>query len=132
VYSIVYVSTSLVPAGQEIGSIVSVSSARNAAAGVTGALLHSGARFAQVLEGKQPAVSEIMASIMRDRRHRDLVVIAQGPIAGRRFPSWSLVYQGRSTFASATVERALAERDRGDGNALGNLTRLLWEFARPR
>lgn len=132
-FSLVYVSKSLLEPGQairEIGSIVDVSTVRNAAAGVTGALLYTGTRFAQVLEGDEPAVREIMGSIARDQRHCDVVTIDQGPITTRRFSTWSLVYLGYSTFAATTVQRALAERDRSDGYALNNLIRLLRELAR--
>jgi hypothetical protein len=135
VFSLVYVSKSLLQPGQaarEIGSIVDVSTARNAAAGVTGALLYTGTRFAQLLEGEEPAVREIMSSIVRDPRHCDVVTVDQGPIAARRFSSWSLVYLGHSTFAAGTVERALAERERGDGYALNNLIRFLQELARSK
>lgn len=133
-YSLVYVSRSLLPAGRAapgIDAIVEVATARNAAEGVTGALLYTGTRFAQLLEGEEAAVRRIMASIVRDRRHRDVVTIDEGPAAARRFAGWSLVYVGHSTFADGIVERALAERDKGDGYALRNLIRLLQELARP-
>lgn len=133
-YSLVYVSKSLLPIGQasaEIQSIVEVATARNAAAGVTGALLFTGTRFAQMLEGDEEAVLAIMASIAADERHCDVVIIDQGPAAARCFADWSLVYVGHSTFASGIVERALAESGQSDGYALRNLIRLLRELARP-
>ena len=132
-YSLIYVSRSqLLPgeAGKEIESIVKVSATRNAAAGVTGALLYTGKRFAQWLEGEELAVLDIMASIARDPRHCEIVTIDQGPAAARRFSSWSLAYLGHSTFADATVARALAEHGQADGYALRNLIRLLQELAR--
>lgn len=134
-YSLVYVSRSLLPAVQaaaEVGRIVDVSTARNAAEGVTGALLYTGTRFAQLLEGEEAAVLRIMASIARDDRHCDVVTLHQGPADGRRFSDWSLVYVGHSTFASGIVERALAEQDAADGFALRSLIRLLQELARSR
>ena len=117
-------------AASEIQSIMAVSNARNAAASVTGALLYTGARFAQWLEGDEAAVRDIMASIERDARHRDLVILEQCPAVARRFSEWSLVYLGHSTFASATVRRALAERDAADGFARHSLVKLLQELAR--
>jgi len=117
-------------AAAEIQSIMAVSAARNAAAGVTGALLYTGTRFAQWLEGDEAAVGEIMASIARDARHRDVTILDESPAKARRFSGWSLVYLGHSTFASATVERALAERGAADGFALHSLVKLLEELAR--
>lgn len=133
-YSLIYVSRSLLPSGRaaaEIEAIVNISTARNAAAGVTGALLYTGKRFAQLLEGEEAAVLDIMASIARDARHCEVVTIDQGPVVARRFSKWSLVYVGHSTFAAGIVERALAETGEPDGYALRNLMRLLQELARP-
>jgi hypothetical protein len=133
VYSLVYASKSLLPVGEaaaEIESIIEVATARNQAAGVTGALLYTGTRFAQLLEGEEASVLEIMASIARDPRHADVAILDQGGAVARRFCDWSLVY-GHSTFAAGIVERALAARGAADGYALRNLIRLLRELAPP-
>lgn len=128
-FSILYVSRSrLSPeaADGDIDAIVEVSLARNPPSGVTGALLFTGDRFAQLLEGPEQSVLTIMASIRRDARHTDIVVVDEGPIAARRFASWSMAYAGRSTFAARTVETALT----GGGFGVRNLIRLLQELAR--
>jgi hypothetical protein len=133
VYSLVYVSKSLLPVGEaaaEIESIIAVATARNQAAGVTGALLYTGTRFAQLLEGDEGPLLDIMASIARDPRHTDVTILDQGGAVARRFSGWSLVY-GHSTFAAAIVERALAARGAADGYALRNLIRLMRELAPP-
>jgi hypothetical protein len=133
VYSLIYVSRSLLPvdhAAGEIESIIKASTARNAAAGVTGALLYTGTRFAQLLEGDEAAVLGIIASIAQDPRHCDLVILDQGPAGTRRFSSWSLLF-GHSTFAAGIVESALAANGHSDGYALRNLIRLLRELAPP-
>ncbi|MBA2918279.1 blue light sensor protein [Sphingomonas sp. MAH-20] len=130
-YSLVYVSKCLLTpdyAGAGIEAIIEVATARNAATGVTGALLYTGARFAQLLEGEKDAVLAIMASIARDPRHGDIVILDQRAASARRFSHWSLVY-GHSTFAAGIVERALAAHGHADEYPLRNLIRLLQELA---
>lgn len=128
-FSLLYVSRSLIAPNRlqnEIDSIVRAAILRNDAAEVTGAMLFTGARFAQVLEGPEAAVIEIMGSIERDRRHKTIITLAQGPIARRRFADWSMAYSGSSIFAATTVRRALEDAKLGGPN----LIRLLQELAR--
>jgi hypothetical protein len=130
-FALLYVSRSQLQPDreqEELDGIVRASIARNAAAEVTGALLFTGAHFAQWLEGTEAAVQAIMASIARDPRHSDVTVLQQGPAERRRFDAWSLAYSGRSTFAEVTASRALQNRD---AYSVRNLTRLLLELAHP-
>ena len=61
---------------------------RNRALGVSGMLVFHDRTFLQALEGEQRAVNEIFASIVSDRRHRDIDV---GPGFDRRvFGDWSM------------------------------------------
>ncbi len=136
-FSILYVSTSLVApdrADVEIADIVRLSVARNQSAQITGALIHTGDRFAQCLEGPDGAVRALMARIQRDSRHTELAVIEQGAIEARRFAGWSMAYSGQATFAAVTVRRALEERDDPSGYGAARLMRLLQELfhASPR
>jgi hypothetical protein len=130
-FALLYVSRSQLQPDrerEELDGIVRASMARNAAAEVTGALLFTGAYFAQWLEGTEAAVQAIMASIARDPRHSAVTVLQQGPAERRRFDAWSLAYRGRSTFAEVTASRALQDRD---AYSVRNLTRLLLELAHP-
>ena len=45
---------------------------RNKALGVSGMLVFHDGTFLQALEGEQRAINEIFASIVSDRRHRDI------------------------------------------------------------
>ncbi|NNM76701.1 BLUF domain-containing protein [Sphingomonas sp. ID1715] len=133
-YSLLYVSRALIEGGdqdEDVERIVRVSVERNRSTAVTGALIFTGARFAQWLEGEEQAVKAIMASIARDPRHCEVVIIEEGRQERRCFAGWSLAYGGGSTFAAATVERALAGFRTGDSYAVRNLIRLLQELARP-
>jgi Sensors of blue-light using FAD len=64
---------------------------RNRVLGVSGILVFHDRTFLQALEGEQRAVNEIFASIVSDRRHRDIDVLHRGPGFDRRlFGDWSM------------------------------------------
>ena len=94
----------------DVAAILQVSQARNAALGLTGALLFTGSHFAQVLEGEPAALDAVIASIVRDPRHHSVRVLCREPVAERRFSSWAMGYL-LSTGAADLVEQVL---DAGD------------------
>lgn len=63
---------------------------RNEIAGITGALFFGGEYFLQVIEGEEAAVETLFNRIRRDRRHRDIEIIAYNDIASRLFREWPL------------------------------------------
>jgi hypothetical protein len=100
IYALLYISDSMVEgaaSADAVTRIVEVSRPRNARLAVTGALIFAESHFAQMLEGPQAAVEELMASIRRDPRHRNVRVLREGPVPERRFTRWSLAYYGPST-----------------------------------
>jgi hypothetical protein len=82
-------------------SILETSRSRNAAAGLTGALMFNEQRFVQILEGEKDAVEETFARIKRDARHTAITVIARGAERRRLFPGWTMAFVGRSRQARA-------------------------------
>lgn len=62
----------------------------NLQAGVTGVLLFDGVRFLQYIEGPEDGVSVVYARVLTATSHFDLRGIAQGPVAGRCCPYWSM------------------------------------------
>jgi len=46
--------------------------------------------FMQVLEGGRSAVNELYNQIVRDERHRDVVVLHYEEVAERRFAGWTM------------------------------------------
>ena len=132
VYSLCYVSRALVPADDArriVADIVSISRGRNAVLDVTGALLFSGAHFAQILEGPREGVKELMMSIERDTRHADVTIVREGRIEARAFASWSLAYAGPSSFIDGSIRQAFTSRAAGDDAGASRLLRLFDEFA---
>jgi hypothetical protein len=64
---------------------------RNKTLGVSGMLVFHGGTFLQALEGEKRAVNEVFASILTDRRHRDIEVLHRGPGFDQRvFGDWSM------------------------------------------
>jgi hypothetical protein len=124
--SLLYVSKATQPP-EPVEAIVEVALSRNAALDVTGALLFTGSHFAQVLEGPAEGVDELMVSILRDTRHRDVDVIETVEIPERRFAGWSLAYAGPSLFVDRHL-RPLVEK-RGGREQAAQLIRLMREFA---
>mgnify|MGYP000243181742 CR=1 FL=1 len=93
-YRIVYDSVTLLPFGEagesELRSLIATAQASNARYGITGVLRYDGAYFLQVLEGPRAAVEATMARILRDPRHADVRITAQGPVTLRDFAAWNM------------------------------------------
>ncbi len=66
---------------------------RNIKSGVSGILLYNQLEYFQVLEGSKAAVKLIFRSILRDRRHTNVVTLQRGPAGSRIFHSWSMAYK---------------------------------------
>lgn len=103
----------------EIHAIMAIARPRNAMLGVSGALLATGLWFAQILEGPLAALTELMDSIGRDPRHRD-VVVHRTPLERRRFDAWSVAYAGTSRY----FDRFIAPVAAADA-AIGDMDRLV-------
>lgn len=133
-YSLLYVSRTLLkfPTGNaEVEAIVAVSLVRNAGLDVTGALISTPAYFAQVLEGPQPAVAELMRSIMRDPRHTEIKLLTEGEVPERRFSGWSMAYSGYATYVDDHIEPFFTPGAPAQAVRLRQrLIRLMQEFIR--
>lgn len=127
-----YISTSQLidaDAPDHVREIVDISIPRNASLSVTGALLFTGRRFAQYLEGPAEGIAELKRSILQDPRHRDVHTIAEGPYDHRRFLTWSLAYAGPSQFVASKVEDALTAALNGSEEGVEALAEMLAGFA---
>ena len=101
--SLLYVSESLLrlpgDAGQ-LQDIVAVSQQKNASLDVTSVFVAARDHFAQVLEGPEASLLQLMDSITADPRHRRVTIVSNGQTAERQFGAWtmSLVYSGASYY----------------------------------
>ena len=66
---------------------------RNINCGISGILLYNQLEYFQVLEGSNAAVELIFRSILRDKRHTNVVTLQRGPADSRIFHSWSMAYK---------------------------------------
>lgn len=92
-FQLVYVSNSVIPAGQcgtELASILAASQPRNARRSITGYLVNDGRVFMQILEGSESAVRSLAEHIRTDPRHCDMRIIAETRVVARSFPEWSM------------------------------------------
>lgn len=64
----------------------------NQARAITGALLFDGERFVQLIEGPVADMAELVQRLCSDRRHHDVTVVSEGPIAARRCRRWTAGY----------------------------------------
>jgi hypothetical protein len=108
-----YVSTSLLADDPDerrhIADILLTSRRNNEESEVSGALLATDHGFAQVLEGEREAVEATYGRIVRDPRHKDIVLTLYESIEARRFPSWAMAYIGPSQDAEQAVARVTSK-----------------------
>lgn len=88
---LLYASRSAQPVSAKLmDSILAQSRRYNPELGVTGILCQSGDIFMQVLEGGRTAVNRLYARIVRDDRHKDVVVLHYEEVSERRFAGWTM------------------------------------------
>jgi len=74
----------------ELSDLLLGARSRNEEHGITGILVYAAGNFAQVLEGPDPAIEQLLRNIDADPRHDDYRVISEGPIDARYFHGWSM------------------------------------------
>ena len=83
----------------ELSDLLSGARRRNAAHGITGALIYDAGYFGQILEGPEPQVDQLLANIAADPRHDEYELVSSGPITERYFEGWSMDWIDLGTFA---------------------------------
>lgn len=73
-----------------IDGILRTARKRNAELSITGMLLYIGGSFFQVLEGEEPTLLALFATISSDPRHDRVTKIIQEPISRRAFGDWTM------------------------------------------
>ncbi len=134
VSSLMYVSRSRLSPRDHIvalSELVTTSQARNAALGITGALIFTQRHFAQLIEGPPAALDSLMESIARDVRHEHIRIVNTAIDKGRRFPRWSLAYWGSATFVDRLITPLLPGPDYAadQATALNRLDQAMVQFA---
>ncbi|MDP4908506.1 MAG: BLUF domain-containing protein [Burkholderiaceae bacterium] len=88
---LLYVSRALDPnVNEETDSILDSSRQHNITNGITGILCYGGGIYLQAIEGGRKQVNELYAHIIRDTRHKDVVLLHYEEITERRFGGWTM------------------------------------------
>ena len=74
------------------GSILASARLHNRVAGITGVLCQGQGLFIQILEGERSTVNRLYATLIKDKRHQDVELVAIEEIQMRRFPEWSMAH----------------------------------------
>lgn len=106
--------------------IVNPARARNAQAGITGALIITDLYFVQLVEGPDRAVSDLVSRLKRDPRHSDMTIVTDRIARHRSFGRWSLAYRGPDTFIDQQLLPLLKTPDAAGRQDIGHrlFTRL--------
>ncbi|MGH1414769.1 MAG: BLUF domain-containing protein [Pelagimonas sp.] len=89
---LIYSSTALVPETDIVAhdSILLSALDVNPRLGLTGFLHRERQFFLQYLEGDEQKIDILMEKIWCDKRHKDIHILARGPLKGRLLPDWSM------------------------------------------
>ena len=88
---LLYASRAAAPVTQEIiESILQQSRTHNPAHGITGILCHGGDVYMQALEGGREAVNSLYIKIVRDTRHREVILLHYSEVPERHFAGWTM------------------------------------------
>lgn len=87
---LLYASRAVDMGDDAISSILAHSRQYNPALGITGILCYGGGVFLQAIEGGRMAVSELYGHILKDQRHKDVVLLDFEEISERRFGGWTM------------------------------------------
>ena len=71
-------------------AILAHSRSHNPSCGITGILCYGGGIFLQALEGGRMAVNELYAHILKDPRHKDVILLSYEEISERSFGGWTM------------------------------------------
>ncbi len=86
---LLYASRAVDVSPAALDSILSTGRAHNTSSGITGILCYGGGMFLQALEGGRMAVNTLYGHILRDPRHKDVVLLHYEEILERRFGGWT-------------------------------------------
>jgi len=129
---LLYVSVSTLShlnAISEVAAIVETAIEKNARLGVTGALIYTGAHFAQALEGEEGPIEELMQSIRADPRHRSILEVHRDGLTDRRFATWAMAYRGQASYVDQPIEKLLTVQSEAEkSRAIARVYAIMTEF----
>ncbi|MEY4122685.1 MAG: hypothetical protein RLZZ457_1523, partial [Pseudomonadota bacterium] len=88
---LLYVSRAVHPENPEqTESILTSAREHNLSNGITGVLCYGGGIYLQAIEGGRNQVNALYSQIIKDPRHKDVVILDYQEITERRFGGWTM------------------------------------------
>lgn len=87
---LLYASRAVDARPEVIDDVLAHSRQFNPTCGITGILCFGGGIFLQAIEGGRGAVNDLYAHILRDPRHKDVILLHYEEITERRFSGWTM------------------------------------------
>ena len=129
---LVYASNAAIRADDwevELEALLRAGRAKNVKLGISGSLLFTGSRFAQLIEGQEATVHGLLDVIRLDTRHRDLVVLDHWSIKRRLFENWALAYAGPFGYFDRLIAKPLQAASRGLTPDVRPIVRLMAQLS---
>jgi hypothetical protein len=105
---IIYRSTTTAGSGRaadDVPGILRQAVARNGIEGITGLLYTEDDAFLQAIEGPAESMSDLLARLYQDGRHRQLEILVDRPVERREFGDWTMIYRDRRESIDAFDDR---------------------------
>ncbi|WP_310556686.1 BLUF domain-containing protein [Flavobacterium sp.] len=74
---------------------------------ITGCLLFHNNEFIQIIEGEKSTLLNLYESIKKDKRHGNVMLLAEAEIQNRIFPNWSMAYYQLNENDSVNIDKLL-------------------------
>ena len=120
---LLYASRAVDTSPEAIEAILTQSRQHNPACGITGVLCYGGGIFLQAIEGGRNAVNDLYSHIVRDSRHKDVVLLHYQEITERRFGGWTMG-QVNTSRINASILLKYAEKPELDPYAVSGVVSL--------
>jgi hypothetical protein len=88
---------------EALQQILAVSRKKNETRDITGILCYDPAFFMQCLEGPRDAVNELYSDILRDDRHKDVVLLEYCETRNRDFADWRMAFVSTAKIRPETL-----------------------------
>lgn len=109
-----------------VDRIIAAARRHNPALGITGMLVFGSGVFFQWLEGPRASLSQLMATLQADPRHRDMVVLSEVEEPRERlFPDWDMERVDPDAIREVLVDALESAKDARNEAALRDLLAAL-------
>lgn len=107
-YEITYCSTANPNlSAEDLSGILETAQNFNAKNNITGCLLYYNQEFIQILEGEKEIIKELYSHISKDKRHTNLILLAEGKKQDRVFYDWSMTFYELSPNDAESIGKAV-------------------------